>query len=328
MSAPFLPGFHSLAIFAVLLFPICFLGKFLVPLPTEVTDWALPLPDLPVSILIPVFNRARYLNRSLQSALNQTLTSLEVIVIDDASTDNSAEIAQNASQTDPRVRLVRHHRNLGTHAARRTGVFAARGQYILSLDPDDLLLPRTAELAVRTALVHRVDIVEFQVLECLNGSSDCVFFNFHPPPTTRGRGRYLRKLFIRRRLGWNIWKRLILRDLYIKALSLLPNETFYSRIVYGEDKLHTGLVILLADAFYYMREYGYVYNGMLPENSESGTQQSANICVQQLRFVEQTLVELYARVGNLSYVMDMRIPTGLQGRVANGTEAPQQSTVF
>jgi hypothetical protein len=72
-----------------------------------------------------------------------------------------------------------------------------------------------------------------------------------------------------------------------------------------------------------MDEYGYVYNGMLPENSESGSQQSPIACVEQLRFVEETLVELYARE-RMKYAADSSIPAGLKGRVkrrrdGNGT---------
>jgi glycosyltransferase involved in cell wall biosynthesis len=262
-----------------------------------------------------VYNRATYLERSILTALNQTLTDFEIVVIDDGSIDKSPAIVRRLAKRDPRLLLIRHRKNLGTHAARQTGVFAAHGTYILSLDPDDLLLPRIAELAVRAALVNKVDIVEFQAIECPNDTSPCELFTFLPPRVRFGTGSLLRMLFIRRRLGWNIWKRLIRKDVYVSALNLFASSTNATRIVYGEDKLHIGLIFLLANGFCYIEEPGYVYYRFLPENSESGKQQTPSMCIDQLRYVEKILMELYANVSNLSYPMDLSIPSGLQRKL-------------
>lgn len=87
-----------------------------------------------VSVVVPCYNGSRYLRETLESALNQTRAPLEVIVVDDGSTDDSAAIAESFG---PPVRLIRQQ-NRGESAARNTGLHASRGDFVTFLDADDL----------------------------------------------------------------------------------------------------------------------------------------------------------------------------------------------
>ncbi len=123
--------------------------------------------DAPLlSVVIPCLNRARLIRRALTSVLSQDFADFEVIVVDDGSTDGSAEAV--ASYSDPRVRLVRHEVNRGCCPARNTGAAHARGEWVVTFDSDDELLPgalnRMHELAVATppeisrlVFMHRLD---------------------------------------------------------------------------------------------------------------------------------------------------------------------------
>ena len=91
-----------------------------------------------VSIIIPVYNTGRYLEPALRSALNQTWSAIEVIVVDDGSTDGSLEVARRFE--GDRLRVITQ-KNQGSCAARNTGARAARGDYLQFLDHDDLLAP-------------------------------------------------------------------------------------------------------------------------------------------------------------------------------------------
>jgi glycosyltransferase involved in cell wall biosynthesis len=264
---------------------------------------------LPVTILIPVFNRERYLRRAIFSALNQSLQEIEILTIDDDSTDSSPTIIKELMALDSRLRVVRHDHNQGTHMARSTGVRQARGTFILSLDPDDLLLPFIAEDAVHFAQLHRADVVEFQVLEVLNGSVH--LFSFLNPPMIESDGWTLAELFGNHQLNWNLWKRLIRRNVYLRALSALPKGARIRRVIYAEDKLHFGIVLLFTQRFYYLKELGYVYFRDNPDNSESGTQQTKREALRQLRYVERGLHYLYGRIANLTYIRFTGVPEGL-----------------
>lgn len=96
-------------------------------------------PPSDISVVIPVYNRERDIRRAIASVLRQTLPPREVIVVDDGSTD-STDAAVRAIG-DPRLRLIRHERNLGAAAARNTGVTAAAGTWIAFLDSDDEWAP-------------------------------------------------------------------------------------------------------------------------------------------------------------------------------------------
>jgi len=95
-----------------------------------------------VSVVIPLFNKERYVGEALQSVLSQTVQNLEVVVVDDGSTDNSAE--RVAALKDERIRLIRQV-NAGAAAARNAGIMAARGEWIAFLDADDRWLPHNLE---------------------------------------------------------------------------------------------------------------------------------------------------------------------------------------
>jgi hypothetical protein len=111
------------------------------------------------SIVIPCYNAERWLAGAIQSCLDQTARDLEVIVVDDGSTDGSGAIAEAAVARDARVRVI-HQANQGVGAARNAGLAIASGEYVSFLDADDLLAPD--KLAVQGAVLDenpRIDCV-------------------------------------------------------------------------------------------------------------------------------------------------------------------------
>lgn len=96
-----------------------------------------------VSIIIPAYNQARYLGAAVQSALDQTYANVDVLVVDDGSTDDTAQVAQQF--TDPRVRYI-YQENRGLSGARNTGIRHATGDFLTYLDSDDLFLPQKLEI--------------------------------------------------------------------------------------------------------------------------------------------------------------------------------------
>lgn len=115
------------------------------------------MPEPVVTVIIPTYDRVRFLARAIDSALEQTFTSLEVLVVDDGPTDAIAELVN--AHPDPRVRLVRHDRNRGVAAARNTGIANARGEFVAFLDDDDLWLPTKLERQVEVAERENAPVV-------------------------------------------------------------------------------------------------------------------------------------------------------------------------
>ena len=108
-----------------------------------------------VSIIIPVYNRDRYLGLAVRSVLDQTFTDFELIIVDDGSTDGSLEIAQQFARDDDRVRVLSEPVNKGAAYALKKGFAAARGKYLGQVDSDDVLKARAVEI---TAAVLDDDI--------------------------------------------------------------------------------------------------------------------------------------------------------------------------
>ncbi len=107
-------------------------------------------PTLPlVSILIPTYNRAAYLRIALESALAQTYPNIEVVVLDDASTDATPEVVRSFQEQDKRVLYVRNHLNRGLVANWRQGVEIAQGDFFCFLGDDDALEPAFVEALMR-----------------------------------------------------------------------------------------------------------------------------------------------------------------------------------
>ncbi len=96
-----------------------------------------------VSVIIPTYNRARAADRAVRSVLHQSYQDLEIIVVDDGSTDDTQKVIEELD--DQRLRYIRHERNRGGSAARNTGIEAAHGHYIAFLDSDDEWLPQKLE---------------------------------------------------------------------------------------------------------------------------------------------------------------------------------------
>ena len=89
-----------------------------------------------LSIIVPVYKVEQYINKCIDSILNQTFTDFELILVDDGSPDNCGKICDEYAQKDERVRVI-HKENGGVSSARNLGIDEAKGEYVSFIDPDD-----------------------------------------------------------------------------------------------------------------------------------------------------------------------------------------------
>jgi teichuronic acid biosynthesis glycosyltransferase TuaG len=107
-----------------------------------------------ISIIMPNFNKGKYLAESVRSVLRQSFQELELIVIDDASTDDSVEIVKRFQSYDARVKLIRQQTNRGVGTALNVGVRSSEGHVICFLRSDDILSPRHIEIQLTNLARH------------------------------------------------------------------------------------------------------------------------------------------------------------------------------
>ena len=116
-----------------------------------------------VSIIVPVYNSERYLERCISSLLNQTLKDIEIILVDDSSTDSSLEICQKTAEEDFRIKVI-HKANEGAGMARNAALKVATGEYIGFADSDDYVEPDMFETLYKKAEQYNSDLVMSGVL--------------------------------------------------------------------------------------------------------------------------------------------------------------------
>lgn len=122
-----------------------------------------------ISIVVPIYNKEKYLNKCLDTIINQTYRDLEIILVDDGSTDNSPQICDDYAQKDERV-VVIHKPNGGLSTARNAGLSSAHGDYITFVDSDDYIELDTYEY-VANAVKNNEDVILFrEKLVDLNGN--------------------------------------------------------------------------------------------------------------------------------------------------------------
>lgn len=101
-----------------------------------------------ISIIVPVYNCQEYLDRCVESLRSQTLQDIEILLVDDGSTDSSAQICEKYVAADHRVKYI-HKKNCGVSSARNAGLETALGEYVMFVDSDDRLVPEACELLLK-----------------------------------------------------------------------------------------------------------------------------------------------------------------------------------
>ena len=155
-----------------------------------------------VSIIIPVYNTERYLPQCLDSIINQTLRELEIICVNDGSSDNSLSILNNYRNKDNRIKII-NKGNRGVSAARNEGIKAARGEYITFVDSDDYVDLSTYEVLYEYAKKDDIDIIQMGIRRFKDGEDNYdMALDFADAPVISARK------FLRANLSNYVWDKL------------------------------------------------------------------------------------------------------------------------
>lgn len=213
-----------------------------------------------ISIIIPVYNVAPYLEECLRSVIHQTYDNIEIICVNDGSTDTSEEILQHFANEDKRIKIISKSKNEGLFLARKTGCEAATGKYILFLDSDDYV---DIELCAELLKYMRPDIDIFH----FNATTEfCVTV---PDDYKKWRNDYIKPYenvvlsdnilkfaYLDKCFSTSLWGKLFTRKLCLLAYESTPNLEFYI----GEDIYFFFILASLAQKYEGVEtEYRYHY---------------------------------------------------------------------
>lgn len=212
-----------------------------------------------LSIIVPIFNAADYLERCVESILRQEFSDFELILVDDGSEDGSGDLCDKLSNLDSRIKVI-HQQNKGLVNARRQGVLASSGEYITFVDADDYLIDGILRKLYVIYLEHKPDILVFDFY-LLNGIGldkyiqklDGGFFCGESLKLLLSKTLYSGEYFL---FGLNpaMWNKWIKKELFKNSMEV-PDE-----IRIGEDVAYVYPMMFASDSIYYAKnEYGYVY---------------------------------------------------------------------
>lgn len=204
------------------------------------------------SIIIPAYNNSRYLPECVHSITSQNFRDCEVIIVDDASTDDTYATAIALAQKDERIVPLRHRNNGGTLSARITGINAAQGDYILLVDQDDALAPSTLSSLFDFAIKHPADIYHYGVKvvaatttaqQATPGMTDFLT----PIPRTLTGADILKTQFAERgHFDWHVHHKMYRADLAKQAYGIATSE----RLLLSDDLYMCFILDALAETYY------------------------------------------------------------------------------
>ena len=115
-----------------------------------------------ISIIVPVYNKEKYIKKCVDSLIKQSYSDIEIILVDDGSTDKSPEICDEYAERDSRIRVI-HRENGGLSVARNTGIENANGKYLMFVDADDWVAVDFCEAALKSISENDADIAVFGI---------------------------------------------------------------------------------------------------------------------------------------------------------------------
>ncbi len=214
-----------------------------------------------ISVIIPVHNGGKYLKYSLRSVQNQKMKDIEIIIVDDNSSDDSLNIIQKYSKNDGRIRIIENKNNRKILYSKSIGAINARGEYIIELDQDDIFIRSDAfDIIYNEAIKHESDLVRFNniyndniqnfnILDIIN-KNNLKSIIFYQPDL---------KNIIFKRQTWLLWGSLISTDLYKKVIYNLWPIIINYKIIFQEDFIITFFLLNYAKKFLFINNVLMLY---------------------------------------------------------------------
>ena len=219
-----------------------------------------------VTVVIPSYNSKETLRTAIQSVLDQTMPEIELICVDDGSTDGTAQLIESFASSDPRVKLCRHETNRGILMSRKAGTLMATSPYIMYLDADDVYKPNACAAALKAIEDTQADVVHFRAEYRTEQDTP------YPLGTesilkrdASGVGAWegvlpgvqlLDRFFVAKTLHWSVWSKICKTSLAQEAYAATGDD----RIDIGEDAVTTFLLLAGAERVAYLPEELYVYH--------------------------------------------------------------------
>ena len=223
-----------------------------------------------ISVIIPIYNGEKIINKTIKSVQNQNMLDIEIIFVNDFSTDNTLLTLQKLKEEDPRIKIINNEKNMGILYSRSIGTLEAKGKYILNLDHDDFFFDeRLFDELYEEAEEGNFDIVSFMDLEIRDYNAD--INNMRDGPCTHHPDNFIvvqpelpyYPLFKDDHFEYidiQIWGKLFKTETYKRAVNLLGKERYSTYNIMNEDCVGTFSICIVSESYKYMRRYGLFHH--------------------------------------------------------------------
>ena len=213
-----------------------------------------------ISVIIGLYNAERYINATLKSVQNQRMKNIEIIIVDDRSTDKSLLYVEEAQKIDPRIVIMKNQKNMAILYTKSIGVLMAKGDYIFVLDDDDIVVVDDLfEIIYEEATERNFDIIEYKWMDSNSYDLNERTVSMNPFCVHRV-GLELTQPALRRRFNRDekgnhqmpdrfIWGRLIVRDVYVKVVDAIGEIDIQKRFTEHDDTITTFMLFKYASSF-------------------------------------------------------------------------------
>lgn len=220
-----------------------------------------------ISVIVPVYNVEKYVEKCLRSILAQTFTDLEVLVVIDGSTDQSEAVCRRLSQEDARLRVI-NQENQGQGGARNTGISQAKGEWLMLVDSDDWIEPEALERSLAAGKKHNADMVIFnyQTVDP-QGRVLQVFQEPFPKDTPLSPARHKDVLFA----APCPWGKLYKTELFRRTGVRYPTRVWYEDLRATPKLIAASERVVFLDytgSDYFLRDGSTMFNGNIERNAE------------------------------------------------------------
>lgn len=225
-----------------------------------------------ISIIMPIYNKEEYLYRSIGSVLNQTFNDYELIAINDCSTDNSLKILRKFSKKDSRIKIIVNVKKSGCFYSRAVGITKSSGQYLMFLDPDDLLEGNNnLKYLYNHFKATKDDIITFKYIDKKQKLilSKCQIYN-----QLITQPKIFNLAFKNNLVNDDIiWNKLIKRKLIMKVMLLVDHYLYEGKWNHHDDNVLSLFVHKYAKSMRCLKKIIYVYE----RNKDSVTRNKGNL---------------------------------------------------
>lgn len=212
-----------------------------------------------ISIIVPVYNTERYLSECLNSIVHQTYTNIEIIIVDDASTDNSYKIIATFQRQDSRIKYIRHNINKGICQARNTGLVHCNGEYIAWCDSDDVLHLSFIEYLYTYLIMYDADFVECESISDFKYAPNLLGLLDNSKVIVGDANDFLIR-FATHKLQTSLWSKMFKKNLFdhfqFPMGRLYEENYFYTILYYRLNKA----VYLSAPLYFYRKRLDSIMN--------------------------------------------------------------------